>query len=149
MRRGIGLAASAVALGILGGAISEAEAGGKLKGSVRVDGSSTVFPITEAVAEEFRSVQPKVRVTVGFSGTGGGFKKFNVGETDINDASRPIKGKESVKAKESGIEVKVAEAQETRCFLQTYRARAQERHGSFPAGLGTGDLPVGCRPGHC
>ena len=76
---------------------------GKLKGSVRVDGSSTVFPNTEAVAEEFRAVQPRVRVTVGFSGTGGGFKKFNIGETDINDASRPIKGKEIAKAAEKGI----------------------------------------------
>ena len=54
----------------------------KIKGKVRIDGSSTVFPITEAVAEEYRAEQPKVRVTVGFSGTGGGFKKFLVGETD-------------------------------------------------------------------
>ena len=70
------------------------EAGKKMKGSVRVDGSSTVYPVTEATAEEFRSVQPKVRVTVGLSGTGGGFKRFTKGETDISDASRPIKDKE-------------------------------------------------------
>ena len=58
---------------------------------VRIDGSSTVFPITEAVAEEFQIQQRgKVRVTVGISGTGGGFKKFCRGETDISDASRPI-----------------------------------------------------------
>ena len=58
---------------------------------VKVDGSSTVFPITEAVAEEFQnSTQGKVRVTVGISGTGGGFKKFCRGETDVQDASRPI-----------------------------------------------------------
>jgi phosphate transport system substrate-binding protein len=77
---------------------------GKMKGTVRVDGSSTVYPITEAVAEEFGAVQPRVRVTVGISGTGGGFKRFCVGETDINDASRPIKGKEIDKAKENGVE---------------------------------------------
>ncbi|HLF65544.1 MAG TPA: PstS family phosphate ABC transporter substrate-binding protein [Saprospiraceae bacterium] len=63
----------------------------QLKGSVNIDGSSTVYPITEAVAEEFRKVQPDVKVTVALSGTGGGFKKFGRGETDINDASRPIK----------------------------------------------------------
>ena len=65
-----------------------------LTGKVKVDGSSTVFPITEAVAEEFGKVNPDVRVTVGVSGTGGGFKKFCKDETDINDASRPIKDKE-------------------------------------------------------
>jgi phosphate transport system substrate-binding protein len=58
---------------------------------VKIDGSSTVFPITEAVAEEYQIQQRgKVRVTVGISGTGGGFKKFCRGETDISDASRPI-----------------------------------------------------------
>jgi len=75
-----------------------------LKGKVAIDGSSTVFPISEAVAEEFLSVQPKIRVTIGVSGTGGGFKKFMVGETDINDASRPIKSKEAVKAAAARIE---------------------------------------------
>ncbi|MHC5063279.1 MAG: PstS family phosphate ABC transporter substrate-binding protein [Planctomycetota bacterium] len=65
-----------------------------LSGSVAIDGSSTVFPITEAVAEEFRSVEPRVRVTVGVSGTGGGFKKFILGETDISDASRYVKESE-------------------------------------------------------
>jgi phosphate transport system substrate-binding protein len=58
---------------------------------IKVDGSSTVYPITEAVAEEFQKTSPNVRVTVGISGTGGGFKKFCNGETDISDASRPIK----------------------------------------------------------
>ena len=61
-----------------------------LSGKIRIDGSSTVFPITEAVAEEFQKLNRKVRVTVGISGTGGGFKKFTTGQTDINDASRPI-----------------------------------------------------------
>ncbi|MEH6764006.1 MAG: PstS family phosphate ABC transporter substrate-binding protein [Aequorivita antarctica] len=65
-----------------------------LEGTIKVDGSSTVFPITEAVAEEFRSVQPNVKVTIGVSGTGGGFQKFSRGETNISDASRPIKDKE-------------------------------------------------------
>ncbi|MGQ0525426.1 MAG: substrate-binding domain-containing protein, partial [Betaproteobacteria bacterium] len=59
--------------------------------TVKVDGSSTVFPITEAVAEDFQKAKRgKVRVTVGISGTGGGFKKFCRGETDISNASRPI-----------------------------------------------------------
>jgi phosphate transport system substrate-binding protein len=65
-----------------------------LSGTIKIDGSSTVFPITEAVAEEFQKSHPKVKVTVGISGTGGGFKKFTVGETDISDASRPISDKE-------------------------------------------------------
>ena len=78
-----------------------AEAG--LSGKVRLDGSSTVFPISEAVAEEYGAVEPRVRVTVGVSGTGGGFKKFLAGETDINDASRTIKESEQEKAAEAGI----------------------------------------------
>lgn len=73
--------------GFLGSAVATASAATLVK----VDGSSTVFPITEAVAEEFQKTHAKVRVTVGISGTGGGFKKFCVGETDISDASRPIK----------------------------------------------------------
>ncbi|MDH5542787.1 MAG: PstS family phosphate ABC transporter substrate-binding protein [Nitrospinota bacterium] len=76
----------------------------RLTGSVVIDGSSTLYPITEAVAEEFLAIQPKVRVKVGISGTGGGFKKFLMGETDINDASRPIKEKEQKTAKEKGVE---------------------------------------------
>jgi len=83
---------------------AQSYAGEKLRGTVALDGSSTVFPISEAVAEEFGSVQPRVRVTVGVSGTGGGFKKFLAGEIDINDASRPIKRKELDKAKASGVQ---------------------------------------------
>ncbi|HPD64105.1 MAG TPA: PstS family phosphate ABC transporter substrate-binding protein [Bacteroidia bacterium] len=75
----------------------------KLSGSISIDGSSTVYPITEAVAEEFRQVQPDVKVTVGLSGTGGGFKKFCRGETDINDASRPIKDEEIELANKNNI----------------------------------------------
>ena len=74
-----------------------------LKGDIKIDGSSTVYPITEAVAEEFRAVHPKVRVTVGVSGTGGGFKKFGRGETDISDASRPIKEKEAQACADNNI----------------------------------------------
>lgn len=66
----------------------------QLKGSITIDGSSTVYPITEAVAEEFKAIQSNVKVTIGVSGTGGGFKKFIRNEIDICDASRPIKSKE-------------------------------------------------------
>lgn len=71
---------------------------------ILIDGSSTVYPISQAVAEEFQASQPNVKVVVGTSGTGGGFKKFVVGETDINDASRPIKDKEIEQCSENGIE---------------------------------------------
>lgn len=72
---------------------------------IKVDGSSTVFPVTEAVAEEFqKEKQGKVHVTVGISGTGGGFKKFVRGEIDVADASRPILTDEMAQAKANGIE---------------------------------------------
>ncbi len=72
---------------------------------IKVDGSSTVFPVTEAVAEEFqKEKQGKVHVTVGISGTGGGFKKFVRGEIDVTDASRPILTDEMAQAKANGIE---------------------------------------------
>lgn len=76
----------------------------QIEGEVKIDGSSTVYPITEAIAEEFRTVQPNVRVTVGVSGTGGGFKKFSRGEIDINNASRPIKEGEAEICQQNGIE---------------------------------------------
>ena len=72
--------------------------------TIEIDGSSTVAPVTEAVAEEFRSVAPDVLVNVGISGSGGGFKRFTVGETDISDASRPIREEEAATAAENGIE---------------------------------------------
>jgi phosphate transport system substrate-binding protein len=75
----------------------------KLAGAISIDGSSTVYPITEAVAEEFRVEQTDVKITVGVSGTGGGFKKFSVGETDINDASRLIKEQEIATCKQNNI----------------------------------------------
>ncbi|MEK7842044.1 MAG: PstS family phosphate ABC transporter substrate-binding protein [Deltaproteobacteria bacterium] len=72
---------------------------------IKVDGSSTVYPITEAVAEEFQKVEKgKTKVTVGIAGTGGGFKKFCIGETDISDASRPIKPSEVELCKKNKIE---------------------------------------------
>jgi phosphate transport system substrate-binding protein len=78
---------------------------GRLAGTIAIDGSSTVYPVTEAVAEEFQNATgQKVKVTVGISGTGGGFKKFARGETDISDASRPILKAEMETAKEAGIE---------------------------------------------
>lgn len=83
----------------------------KYEGRIQIDGSSSVYPITEAVAEEFRKIRPNVRVTVGVSGTGGGFKKFARGELDISNASRPIKKseiEECTKNKISFIELPVA-----------------------------------------
>lgn len=76
----------------------------KVEGMVKVDGSSTVFPLTEAVAEEFGKLHPNVRVVVGSSGTGGGFKKFVMSEIDINDASRVIKTSEAADAKKNGVQ---------------------------------------------
>ncbi|SFX12537.1 phosphate ABC transporter substrate-binding protein, PhoT family (TC 3.A.1.7.1) [Thermoactinomyces sp. DSM 45891] len=70
----------------------------KASGSIKIDGSSTVFPITEAVAEEFQKANPNVKVTIGVSGTGGGFKKFAAGDLDISNASRTIKDAEKAQA---------------------------------------------------
>jgi phosphate transport system substrate-binding protein len=90
---------SAVAIAALFGAAAHAQVP-----TVKVDGSSTVYPITEAVAEEFqKSKKNAVRVTVGISGTGGGFKKFCRGETDVSNASRPITEKEMADCKAAGI----------------------------------------------
>lgn len=82
---------------------SGASAQNKLTGEIKVDGSSTVYLITEAVATNFKKLNPGVNITVGISGTGGGFKKFAAGETDINDASRAIKPAEAKACKENGI----------------------------------------------
>jgi phosphate transport system substrate-binding protein len=89
--------------GLVAGVLASAAAHAQVP-LVKVDGSSTVYPITEAVAEEFqKSKKNAVRVTVGISGTGGGFKKFCRGETDIQDASRPILVKEMADCKAAGI----------------------------------------------
>lgn len=79
-------------------------AGDELSGDVEIDGSSTVYPISEAAANEFRKSYPNVNVTVAVSGTGGGFKRFSVGETDISDASRPIKQAEFDKCKAANVD---------------------------------------------
>ena len=91
----------AAGVGALGIAIAPATAEAQV---IKIDGSSTVFPITEAVAEEFQIMKRgKVRVTVGISGTGGGFKKFCRGETDVQDASRPILAAEMEACRAAGI----------------------------------------------
>ncbi|UZQ53390.1 PstS family phosphate ABC transporter substrate-binding protein [Trichothermofontia sichuanensis B231] len=88
-------------LGLLGTEVNAQAA----RNLIKIDGSSTVFPITEAVAEEFeKSQRAALNVTVGISGTGGGFKKFCNGETDISNASRPIKAAEMQECKAKGIQ---------------------------------------------
>jgi phosphate transport system substrate-binding protein len=76
----------------------------QLSGTVSVDGSSTVAPITMAIAEEFQQENKNVKPTVGISGTGGGFKRFTAGETDVSNASRPIKKEEADAAAAKGVE---------------------------------------------
>ncbi len=95
-----GLIAVLAAIMVMAG-FGEAQAGRKI---ISVDGSSTVSPITEAVAEEFQMANRGIMVTVGVSGTGGGFKKFCRGELDVADASRPIKSSEVAQCKKGGQE---------------------------------------------
>jgi phosphate transport system substrate-binding protein len=102
------VAASMLALGIAacgGGDDSSGSGagGGDLSGTIRIDGSSTVAPLSEAIAEQFQTENSGVRVTVGTSGTGGGFEKFCAGETDISDASRAIEPEEEDLCKGGGI----------------------------------------------
>ncbi|HKH64271.1 MAG TPA: substrate-binding domain-containing protein, partial [Solirubrobacterales bacterium] len=102
------VAAAILAIGITACGSDEETAsgnsgGGDLSGSIRIDGSSTVAPLTEAVAEQFMAENSGVRVTVGTSGTGGGFEKFCAGETDISDASREIEPEEVEACKNSGV----------------------------------------------
>jgi phosphate transport system substrate-binding protein len=90
---------------------SDGSSASGLQGSIRVDGSSTVGPLTQAVAEQFNEANPDTKVTVGVAGTGGGFEKFCVGETDISDASRPIEPEEAKICKSHNVsyeEVQVA-----------------------------------------
>ncbi|MBW7901053.1 MAG: PstS family phosphate ABC transporter substrate-binding protein [Rhodocyclaceae bacterium] len=92
-----------VALGLAG--LSMLAAGTAQAQVIKIDGSSTVYPITEAVAEEFQKAKKNaIKVTVGISGTGGGFKKFCRGETDFSNASRPITAKEMEECKAAGVE---------------------------------------------
>ncbi len=98
---------SVLALGVAACGDSDDEASGSgngdLSGSIRIDGSSTVAPLTSAIAEEFQAENPDVKVTVGTAGTGGGFEKFCAGETDISDASRAIEPEEEEACKKGGI----------------------------------------------
>jgi phosphate transport system substrate-binding protein len=99
------LIAVATASGVVacGGGSQQTAGGQASSGQIKIDGSSTVYPITEAVAEEFQNKNQNLRVTVGISGTGGGFQKFCAGETDISDASRPIKTTEIDACAKAGI----------------------------------------------
>lgn len=88
---------------VVGGiAFSQAQST-SLLGNIEIDGSSTVYPISEAAASGFNKKYPNVKINVGVSGTGGGFKRFTKGETDISDASRPIKSEEFSAAKQAGV----------------------------------------------
>ena len=86
-----------------GGSGGDSGGGGDLSGAVRIDGSSTVYPLTALAAEDFMAANPGVQVTVASSGTGGGFEKFCRGETDANDASRSIKDEEKAACEAAGI----------------------------------------------
>ncbi|MEO0855161.1 MAG: substrate-binding domain-containing protein, partial [Cyanobacteria bacterium J06648_11] len=106
------LVGSSVAIAACGGTSTESSSsgsessasGGGASGQAIADGSSTVAPITIAAAEQYQSANPNVNVSVGTSGSGGGFKKFCAGETDISNASRPIKPKEIDACAEAGID---------------------------------------------
>jgi len=109
------VAALALVAAACGGDDSTASGGSStpagLTGSLRIDGSSTVGPLTQAVAEQFNADNPDVEISVGESGTGGGFEKFCAGETAVNDASRPIEAEEKALCKKGGVsyeEVQVA-----------------------------------------
>lgn len=98
VRRAVLGAVTALVAGVAGTSVAQAQ-------TVRIDGSSTVFPVTEAVAEEFqKSKKNQVKVTVGVSGTGGGFRKFCRGETDVQNASRPITKNEIAECQKNGVQ---------------------------------------------
>ncbi|MHC4381165.1 MAG: phosphate ABC transporter substrate-binding protein PstS family protein, partial [Planctomycetota bacterium] len=103
MKNTFKILAAALATAALAAAPAAAAQADALRGNIVIDGSSTVYPVTEAAAAAFRKEYPNVNITVAVSGTGGGFKRFAIGETDISGASRPIKGKEYLKAKENGV----------------------------------------------
>ena len=108
LRRGLAPAATvltlSLALAACGGSDDSDSTSSDLSGSVRVDGSSTVAPLSSVAAELFAEEAPEVNVTVGTSGTGGGFEKFCNGETDVNDASRPIKDAEKAACAANDVE---------------------------------------------
>ena len=100
-----GIVALGLALTACGGASEGNDGEGGASGSVSVDGSSTVFPMSDAAAEFLNEENPDIKVTVGESGTGGGFEKFCADQTDISDASRPIDEEEEVPlCEEAGVE---------------------------------------------
>ncbi|MDQ4094670.1 MAG: PstS family phosphate ABC transporter substrate-binding protein, partial [Actinomycetota bacterium] len=108
-RKARALAVLAVLFGVVAagcGSADRADAGGPgaLSGEVAIDGSSTVFPIAQAVAEDFQVENPEVEVSVGFAGTGGGLEAFCAGDTDISTASRPIEPDEAACLEKAGIE---------------------------------------------
>ena len=109
-QRWVTLLVALTALAVVAAACGGDDAGSNgalnnLSGDIVADGSSTVFPITQAVAEEFKIAgADNVKVSVGSSGTGGGFKKFCAGETDLSDASRPIKDEEKTLCTSGGVE---------------------------------------------
>lgn len=94
----------ALVLTLLSACGGKDNSGSALSGTINIDGSSTVFPMTEAIAEEFNAAHKDVRVSVGTSGTGSGFKRFARGEIELSNASRPIKEEEAQDAKNNGIE---------------------------------------------
>lgn len=108
------ISAGALAIGVAACGNSDdssSNGGSAVSGAIAIDGSSTVYPFAQAAAEQFQTENPDARVTVGESGTGGGFEKFCKGETDVSNASRPIKDEEKELCKKGGIsfsEVQVA-----------------------------------------
>jgi phosphate transport system substrate-binding protein len=106
LTRNVKLVALFAVIALVGAACSKSDGTGgtDLSGKIIGDGSSTVFPISEAVAEEFRKENSGVKISVGESGTGGGFKKFCKGETDFQDASRPIKDEEKTECANGAVE---------------------------------------------
>jgi phosphate transport system substrate-binding protein len=96
----------ALGLGACGDSDDSGDSGGDggVSGSISIDGSSTVLPFTQAAAEQFNADNPDVKISVGGSGTGGGFEKFCAGETDISDASRPIEAEEIAACKKGGVD---------------------------------------------
>jgi phosphate transport system substrate-binding protein len=97
------IVAAALAVGVAACGDDDGGGSSNLSGTIAIDGSSTVGPMTEVAAELFREENPDVKVTVGISGTGGGFEKFCAGETDINDASRPIEPDEEEACKKDNV----------------------------------------------
>ena len=110
LARSLSILALTASLAACGGTATTTEGetaavdGEGVSGEIQIDGSSTVFPISEAMAEEFQIANPDTRVTVGVSGSGGGFKKFCAGETDISNAYRPIKDEEAADCEAAGVE---------------------------------------------